>query len=113
VALSVVQVVAMHMWGQPPSAVRRAKLDCGLTNSKRLFSAPLVCRRGGNPLVQLLANLFGGNGSASLRIPNAFINGTERFLVSFVENGSGCFEVEFLSFRHNRSIVSWVPDRCK
>jgi hypothetical protein len=74
---------------------------------------PFECRGGGNPLGQLLAGFFGGNGSASLRVPNAFINGGERFLVFFVENGNRCFEVEFLSFRHNRSIVSWVPDRCK
>jgi len=42
----------------------------------------------GNPIGQPLANFFGGNGSTSFRVPNAFVDGGERFLVFLVEDGS-------------------------
>lgn len=60
----------------------------------------MLCRRGGYPLGQRLADFIGGDSSASFRVPNAFINGGERFLVFFVGDGSGAFEFELLRLRH-------------
>src|ERR1035441_1351554 len=72
--------------------------------------ASLAGRGDGGPLGQELAGFSRRRDSASFGIPDAFIDGSEGFLV-FVEDGSGVFEIEFLCLRL-RLIVDGISDRC-
>ena len=73
--------------------------------------APGVCRSRRRYLLEQLPGFLRRHDSASLRIPDALIDGSESFLVVVVENGSGILQIEFVRFRH-RVIAGRISDRC-
>ncbi len=62
-------------------------------------------------VLEELAGVRGGNDPSSVSISDAFVDGGESFLVFFVEDGGGIFEVEFLCLRHG-FIVDVISGRC-
>lgn len=53
---------------------------------------------GGHPLGQPLADFFDRDGSASFCVPNAFIDGGQRFRVFLVKNGAELSSSNFFAF---------------
>ncbi len=73
--------------------------------------APFTRTGRGNPFRQRLAGFLCRHQSASLGIPDALINGSERFRVFLINGGNGILQGELLCLGHS-VIVGGIGGRC-